>query len=163
MKVQNPVRMRKESGGGVGTWDGKTEYRRPMDGLNSRAEQRLQDELIIWLTTVSPAGQPQTSAVWFLWDGEEFLVYSLAGTARTRNIKRNQRVSLNLDGDGRGGSVVTIEGLARLDLDAPASNEVPEYSAKYREKIAGNRWTPESFAADYPIPIRITPTRARSW
>ena len=134
-----------------------------MDGLNTRAEQRLQDELIIWLTTVTPAGQPHTSAVWFWWDGEDFLVYSKAGTARTRNIKSNPLVSLNLDGDGQGGSVVTIEGRARLDPDAPAPPEVSEYVEKYRQKIASYSWTPQSFAADYPIPIRITPTRARSW
>ena len=134
-----------------------------MRELDAKAEQRLRDELIIWLTTVSPSGQPQNSPVWFLWDGEEFLVYSLAGTARTRNIEQNPRVSLNFDGDGQGGSVVTIEGTARLDRDAPASNQVPEYSVKYRAKIDRNGWTPESFAADYPIPIRITPTRARSW
>ena len=134
-----------------------------VDGLNTGAEQRLQDELIIWLTTVSPVGQPQTSAVWFLWDGDEFLVYSLAGTSRTRNIEVNPRVSLNLDGDGQGGAVVTIEGTARIDRDGPRSIEVPEYAAKYRAKINGHGWTPESFAVDYPIPIRITPTRARSW
>ncbi len=134
-----------------------------MDGLNPQAEQRLRDELIIWLTTVSPSGQPQTSPVWFLWNGEEFLIYSLPGTARPRNIVDSPRVSLNLDGDGQGGAVVTIEGMALVDLDAPASTEVPAYAAKYRQKIAGHGWTPESFAADYPIPIRIIPTRTRSW
>ena len=134
-----------------------------MDGINPQAEQRLRDEKIIWLTTVSPLGGPQTSPVWFLWNGEEFLIYSLAGTARTRNIEVNQRVSLNLDGNGQGGAVVTIEGRARIDLDAPASTEIPGYSDKYRQKIAGHGWTPESFAADYPIPIRIAATRARSW
>ena len=134
-----------------------------MDGLKPRARQRLQDELIIWLTTVSPAGQPQTSAVWFLWDGEEFLIYSLDGTARTRNITANPRVSLNLDGDGQGGSVVSIEGRARLDPEGPPSTEVPDYVEKYRARIAAYGWTPESFSADSPIPIRITPTKARSW
>lgn len=134
-----------------------------MRGLNPAAEQRLRDELIIWLTTVSPSGQPQTSAVWFLWDGTEFLVYSLPNTARTRNIQANPAVSLNLDGDGQGGSVVTVEGVARIDLETPVSTEMPAYASKYRAKIAGHGWTPESFAADYPIPIRITPTRARSW
>ena len=138
-------------------------YGRFMDGLNSRAELRLRDELIIWLTTVSPSGQPQTSPVWFLWDGAKFLIYSLPCTARTRNIEGNPRVSLNLDGDGHGGAVVTIEGMARIDPQAPASNEVSEYATKYRKKIAGHGWTPESFAVDYPIPIRITPFRARSW
>jgi PPOX class probable F420-dependent enzyme len=134
-----------------------------MKGLNGGAEQRLQGELIIWLTTVSPTGQPQTSPVWFWWDGEEFLIYSKAGTARTRNIAANSRVALNLDGDGQGGSVVTVEGEARLDLDAPTSPEVPEFIEKYGQKIASYGWTPAKFAIDYPIPVRVEPIRARSW
>jgi MATE family multidrug resistance protein len=32
-----------------------------------------------------------------------------------------------------------------------------------RGDLARNGWTPESFAADYPIPIRIRPTRFRVW
>lgn len=138
-------------------------YCRNMKGLNPRAEQRLRDELIIWLTTVSASGQPQTSAVWFWWDGAEFLIYSLPGTARTTNIEANSRVSLNLDGNGRGGDVVSIEGKARIDLEAPRSSEMGDYAAKYRALIADHNWTPESFAVDYPIPLRITATRARSW
>jgi PPOX class probable F420-dependent enzyme len=134
-----------------------------MMGLSALAERRLRDELIIWLTTVTPSGRPQTSPVWFLWDGTEFLVYSKAGTARTRNIEANPAVSLNLDGDGQGGSIVTIEGTAVVDGDAPPPPDVPAYAAKYRAKIDAYGWTLESFARDYPVPIRIVPTRARSW
>jgi PPOX class probable F420-dependent enzyme len=124
---------------------------------------RLTDEKVIWLTTVRPNGQPQTSPVWFLYADGEFLIYSLAGTARTANLESNPRVSLNLDGNGEGGDIVTIEGVARIDHDAPPSNEVPAYQEKYSGSIAGNGWTPESFASDYPIPVRITPQRARVW
>jgi PPOX class probable F420-dependent enzyme len=134
-----------------------------MTGLNAEARQRLQDELIIWLTTVTPSGRPQTSPVWFLWDGEEFLVYSKAGTARTRNIERNPAVALNLDGDGQGGSIVTIEGRAVIDLELPPPTDVADYAAKYQAKIDAYGWTLESFSHDYPIPIRVSPTRIRSW
>ncbi len=127
-----------------------------------RAFARLTDEPVIWLTTVSPSGQPQTSPVWFLYDGD-FLVYSLDGTARVRNIEANPRVSLNLDGNGQGGDIVTIEGEARIDPGAPPSTDVPAYQDKYAASIASNGWTPEQFATDYPVPIRITPTRARVW
>ena len=148
---------------GMERFGGDSGYRRGMKGFNVRAEQRLQDELIIWLTTVSAAGQPQTSPVWFWWDGEEFLIYSKAGTARTGNIAANPRVALNLDGDGQGGSVVTVEGEARLDHDAPTSPEVPEFIEKYGHKISSYGWTPEKFANDYPMPVRVKPVRARSW
>jgi PPOX class probable F420-dependent enzyme len=127
------------------------------------AARRLADEMIIWLTTVRPDGQPQTSPVWFLYDDGEFLVYSLAGTARTRNLARSPRVSLNLDGNGTGGDIVTIEGEAHIDEEAPPSTDVPAYQEKYREYIRNNGWTPESFAADYPVALRIRATRARVW
>ena len=41
---------------------------------NARARQRLDEELIAWMTTVRPDGRPQTLPVWFLVEGEEILV-----------------------------------------------------------------------------------------
>ena len=135
----------------------------PTTPQGARALQRLGDERIIWLTTVRLNGQPQTSPVWFLFEDGEFLIYSLPGTARTANITANPRVSLNLDGNGQGGDVVSIEGEARLDPEAPPSSEVTAYQERYREWIARNGWTPGSFDADYPVAIRIRPTRTRAW
>ena len=129
----------------------------------ARAAERLAAEKIAWMTTVRGNGQPQTSPVWFLQTGDEFLIYSKAGTARTANLAANPRVSLNLDGNGQGGDIVVIEGTARIDDTVPPSTDVPEYQDKYAGFIARNGWTPESFAADYPIAIRITPTRIRAW
>jgi PPOX class probable F420-dependent enzyme len=134
-----------------------------MFNSNPRARQRLDDEAIIWFTTVRPSGQPQTSAVWFLRDGDEFLIYSLADTARVGNIAANPKVSLNLDGNGQGGDVVTIEGIARIDPEAPPADEVDAYVAKYRGYMQRNGWTPEVFAAKYPVAIRVTATRGRAW
>ena len=69
--------------------------------FGARADRRLREEVLAWLVTVRADGQPQPSPVWFLWDGESFLVYSQAGRQKVRNIERNPLVSLHLDGDGR--------------------------------------------------------------
>jgi len=135
----------------------------PSDPRGARALARLADEKVIWLTTVRPGGQPQSSPVWFLYEGGEFLIYSLPGTARTTNLEANPRVSLNLDGNGEGGDIVSIEGMARIDRAVPASDRVAAYREKYSALIARNGWTPESFAADYPVAIRVTPGRWRAW
>ena len=135
----------------------------PSDPRGARALARLADENVIWLTTVRPGGQPQSSPVWFLYEGGEFLIYSLPGTARTANLESNPRVSLNLDGNGEGGDIVSIEGMARIDRAAPPSDRVAAYREKYSGLIAGNGWTAESFAADYPVAIRVTPRRCRAW
>ena len=134
----------------------------PSSSFGARVERRLRDELIVWLTTVSPAGAPVPSPVWFLWDGESFLVYSQPQTPKLRNIARNPRVSLNLNGDRRGDDIVIVSGAAR-ESDDPPAHEVAAYLEKYGGPIAANGWTPESFAADYSVPLRIEPRRLRGF
>ncbi len=126
-----------------------------------RAERRLREEKLAWLTTVDSAGTPQPIPVWFLWDGaDSVLVYSRPATAKLRAIEHNPRVSLNLDGNGRGGDIVVALGEATVS-DDPAAHEVAAYVEKYAPLIERNRWTPESFAADYSVPIRISVRRVR--
>lgn len=127
-----------------------------------RAWQRLIDEPIIWMTTVTAAGQPQTSPVWFLLDGDEVLVYS-ARSRRLTNIAANPRVALNLDGNGRGGDIVTVEGTARLVRDEPPASTNPAYVAKYVAFMARNGWTPAQFSDLYPVAVRIRLDRGRAW
>lgn len=127
------------------------------------AQARLSEEPIAWLTTVSPAGQPQSTPIWFLWDGEEFLIYGSKSGPKTSNIKANPHVSLHLEGNHQGGDNVIFEGTARIDDAAPGLNEVTDYLAKYGETIRAYGWTPESMAEDYPYVIRVNPTRVRIW
>ena len=128
------------------------------------AATRLRDELILWLTTVTVAGQPQTSPVWFLWVDDEILVYSRANTPRPANIRANARVAANLDSDGDGGDVVSIEGEARITCEQAVAADVPAaYVEKYAAQLAANGWTLASFLVDYPLEIRIRPTHIRAW
>ena len=130
----------------------------------ARAAARLRDALILWLTTVTAAGQPQASPVWFLWVDDEILVYSRADTPRPANIRANPRVAANLDSDGEGGDVVSIEGEARIASEQAAEADVPPaYVEKYEAQVAANGWTMASFLVDYPVEIRIRPTRVRAW
>jgi PPOX class probable F420-dependent enzyme len=125
-------------------------------------QERLDGELVAWMTTVNAAGQPQTSPVWFLVQDEVIVIYSLGRTPRTRNIAANPRVSLNLNSTPAGGEVVVIEGSAELVEDGPPADADAAYVAKYREQMADLGMTPASFAADYPVRIHVTPTRLRA-
>lgn len=128
----------------------------------AHAAARLENDRIGWLTTVASDGTPQSSPIWFIWDGDEFLLYSLE-SVRVRNIADRPRVSLNLDGDGLGGDVLVVEGTARIDRDAPSADRHSPYLEKYKAVMDGYDWTPEWFAREYPVPIRVTPTRYRYW
>jgi PPOX class probable F420-dependent enzyme len=127
-----------------------------------RAERRLREEFIAWLTTVDASGQPQPVPVWFLWDGaDSILLYSKPNTPKLRAIERNPRVSLNLDGNGKGGDIVVVLGEAALAPGEPPAHEVPVYIEKYRPRLEYNSWSPEQFAADYSVALRVRITRVR--
>jgi PPOX class probable F420-dependent enzyme len=128
-----------------------------------RAEARLKEEEVAWMTTVRSDGQPQTVPVWFLWDDEGFLIYSQPNRQKLKNISRNPHVGLNLNSDAQGDNVVRLEGTAAIADDAPPSSEVPSYVEKYREGIARIGFDVESFARSYSVPVRIRPERWQVW
>ncbi len=129
----------------------------------ARAGRRLREELIGWLTTVAADGSPGPTPIWFLWDGERsILLYSRPGKPKLVNLARNPHVSLNLDSDGVDADIVICSGEAHVSDDPPAT-DVPAYVHKYAERIAALGWTPESFAADFSVPVRIDLTRIRGW
>ncbi len=83
----------------------------PSTPFGERVARRLRDEPIIWLTIVGADGTPQPNPVWFLWDGESFLIYSLKSAKRLGHIQRSAKVSLHFDGNGTG--VTSSSSMAR--------------------------------------------------
>ena len=128
---------------------------------HAHAERRLRTEPVAWLTTVRADGQAQASPVWFLWDGETFLLYSQPGAQKVRNVTANPKVSLHLGDDGAGDDVVTFEGTATVEPGTPRADRVEEYLAKYQAAIADLGYEPGPFARTYSTAIRIRPTRVR--
>jgi len=128
----------------------------------SRADGRLREE-VAWLTTVRADGQPQSVPVWFLWDGEAFLVYSRPDQQKLKNVAGNPRVGLHLNSNTRGDDVVRVEGTAEVLDGFPPANEVGEYPEKYPERIARIGFDPEGFARAYSAALRATPGRWQDW
>ena len=54
--------------------------------VGSRAARRLREEVVVWMTTVTPAGTLVRDRSWFLWDGEES-VFVYSGRAASDNIE----------------------------------------------------------------------------
>ena len=131
----------------------------PID-RRSRVDTRLQTNLMAWLTTVSPAGKPDSVPVWFLLrDDDTVLVYSQPSKAKLRNIDANPNVALGLDVTDIGRDVIRIEGTAVRATDHPPADRVPEYVAKYVERIGAIFGTPERFAEAFSEAIVITPRK----
>lgn len=137
----------------------------------AHAQRRLDDTTIIWLTTVGPGGQPQTSPVGYVWDGSRFLIVSAPGTPKVRNLRANPKVAMHLDLDttSEDYSVLTIEGVAELD-PAPAGRPAPlseeersAYVDRHREAIDSAGLTPEEAFTELSTVVRVKPTRARAY
>jgi PPOX class probable F420-dependent enzyme len=129
--------------------------------FGARVARHLREEIVVWLTTVTPTGEPLPMPVWFVWDGGELVRMHSRRSARVRNIRANPHVSLNFSGDGRGGDVVVLSGSATADPDMPRADEDAEYLEKYRDHIARIGMTPETFVQTYGVPVRIELTRVR--
>jgi PPOX class probable F420-dependent enzyme len=129
-------------------------------GDRERVEARLRHNLMAWLTSVRPDGQPVSVPVWFLMrDDGTILLYSQPEKAKLRNIAANPKVSLALDVTDIGRNIVRIEGVAEQAHDQSPANEQPAYLAKYIERIEALFGTSERFAELFSAALIITPTR----
>ena len=134
-----------------------------MISQTNNLSELLDQEVVAFLTAVREDGQPQTSPVWYMRDGDDIVVYNRPEARRLRSIKTNPHVAFNLRADTGGRSGVTLEGNALVEESLPPAEDFPGYEAKYAAEIAGLGWTPQSFSDDYPVGIRINVTRVRSW
>jgi len=127
----------------------------------ARALRRLDRELIGWLTTLHADGRVQAAPIWFLWDGQELLIYSKTRAARNANVEGHGLVAFNLESGPKGHDVVTAEGEARIVADEPPASANAAYVAKYQGMFDEYGWTPEWFAEHYSVAIRVRPNRWR--
>jgi PPOX class probable F420-dependent enzyme len=131
--------------------------------FGKRIARQLDDETVIWLTTVARSGTPAPKPVWYLWHGGQVLVSSQPGTAKVRHLAARPRVALNFNATHTGGDVGVLTGDAVIDRDGLGPQELAAYNAKYADDIAGLGMTPDQFHADYSVLIRITPDKLRGF
>jgi PPOX class probable F420-dependent enzyme len=125
----------------------------------AHVDQRLRENIILWLGSVRPDGRPHMVPVWFLWDGATILIFSQPSSQKIRNLRQNPRIVLALDDTDDGEDVITIEGTAELLAEPEITAGLPAYAAKYERHIRDIGLTPEAMALSYSQAIRITPTR----
>ena len=129
--------------------------------FGARAARHLSDDQIVWLITVGPDGTPQPSPVWFLWGGDTVLIRSQPSTPKVRNIEQRNRVSLHFNCTPNGGDVVILTGEAWVEAGTAPANLDPSYTNKYAGGIQSIDMTPDAFAQEYSIAIRVRPTSLR--
>ena len=131
--------------------------------FGARVLRRLEEDEIIWLTTGGKDGAPQPNPVWFIWSGEQFLIFSQPDK-KIDNIKRWSKVSLNFNSDQHGSDVVVFTGEATLGQMTDTSDELKAaYVAKYERGMKSLGMDPETFQGTYSRLVTVTPTRVRGF
>ena len=109
---------------------------------------------MIWLVTAGKDLRPQAVPVWYLFDGDSFLIYSAPGI-KARHLRENPHVQLHLNTDELGDVVVRITGEAKISRTEPPAHRNRTFMRRYGDQIKGFGWTPEEFSRRYPHPIRV--------
>lgn len=130
--------------------------------LTEQIERHLRGDQIAWLTTVTPSGWPAPHAVWFIWDGQAIIVYSVNGGAKVRHIEAHDQVTVHFDSGPGAGDIVVISGRASRVQDPPPPSEFPGFLDKYRSRIDAMGQTTAWYDRDFSTALRIVPERART-
>ncbi len=139
----------------------------PTNPFGVSVQRRVREEYLIWFTAVGLHGMPQPAPVWFLWDeaASNFLIYNQTEAKRLDLVRNNSQVALNFNGYGTGYGVITFTGHAQIVPDELPAHEHPLFLAKYRHWIDTKFGSPEQFAADFSVALRVFPLKVRgsSW
>ncbi len=128
--------------------------------ITDQIKRHIENDEIMFLTTVSPKGRPSPRPVWFVWDGSKLNTYSQPDTAKLRHIAANPNVTLSTNIAPGGGDFVMVSGTAKVLEGGPHASQFPGYLEKYAAGIAGLGYRNEQMDAEYSVHIQITPTRA---
>ena len=99
--------------------------------LGALVARHLREDRIVWLTTVTPAARRSRARCGSGGTARTPCTSSACRTrARTRNIEANPKVSLNFAGDGSGGDIVILSGIASLEPDGAGAHGSPDVRAE---------------------------------
>jgi PPOX class probable F420-dependent enzyme len=63
---------------------------------NPKVQKILQSKTFAHLATISPDGAPQSSPMWFIWDGEYIKFTHTTNRQKYRNIQHDPRVAVSI-------------------------------------------------------------------
>ena len=131
--------------------------------FGARIARQLDDELVVWLTTISKSGTPEPTPVWYLWSNGELLISSQPDKAKLRNIAARPRIAVNFNATRHGGEVGVLTGAAVISDQPLSREERTAYDKKYQEHISNLGMTTDQFHQEYSVVIRLNPEKLRGF
>ncbi|MGH2409190.1 MAG: PPOX class F420-dependent oxidoreductase [Chloroflexota bacterium] len=100
----------------------------------------LDSTAVAIVSTVGPRGEPQTSPVWFGWDGKVLRFSHTKGRQKYRNLVRDPRIAVCIIDPANPYRYIEIRGAAAIE-DDPTKAFIDVMSKKYtgNDKYQGNQ------------------------
>ena len=103
-------------------------------------EDILHSTALAFVSTLGPKGEPQTSPVWFGWDGDVLRFSHTKARQKYRNLTRDPRIAVTLVDPATPFRYIEIRGTATIE-DDPTKAYIDIMSKKYtgNEHYQGNQ------------------------
>jgi PPOX class probable F420-dependent enzyme len=103
------------------------------------------------IATVMADGSPQVTPVWFLYDDGRFIVNTVRGHVKDRNMKRNPRVALSIVDPDNPYSRVSVRGKVVRTTEEGADASIDALAKKYMGVDKYPRRSPNEVRVIYEI------------
>jgi PPOX class probable F420-dependent enzyme len=124
------------------------------EGIPPSHEDLLKAKGLAHLATIGPDGAPQTSPVWYDWDGERVLMSNTKGRQKNKNLTRDPRAAVSIVDPEDPYRYIEIRGEVEIE-DDPDKTLIHKLSKKYRGR---DRYTYDG-PNDHRVIFKLTPKR----
>jgi len=129
--------------------------------IPQEARRRMEEDRVVWLTTVTDSGVPAPNPVWFVPDGDDLVVFTSPGSRRVHNLEQRPVASVHFNSDAHGGDVVVITADVEITHGRPPS-AFPGYLDRYEADILGPLdTTVAAIDETYDTQLRLRPRKVR--
>lgn len=119
-------------------------------------------DLVAWETrsfahmaTVGPSGEPQSSPVWFEWDGTHIKFSLTKARQKYRNLQRDKKVAMSIMDPNDPYRYLEIRG----ELDEVEEDPNIDFISRMAQKYIGKERYPWHRPGDERVVMKITPTK----
>ncbi len=116
------------------------------------------------LITLKRDGRPQSSNIAFALDGEQIVISVTEDRAKTKNLRRDPRATLHVNGDGFYAFVVVDADVELMPVAADPHDATADALVDYFRTVSGEHPDWEEYraamVADGRLILRLTPTHA---
>lgn len=96
------------------------------------AQELIQSRIPVRLAYTAVDGSPRVVPLGFHWNGEQFVICTVPGSAKTRALATNPRVALTIDTETFPPHALLVRGIASLET---VDGVPPEYLAASRKQV----------------------------